>query len=177
MSYDKTIWTESTAVTVARLQKQEDGIADIEAFINTAIAQAEQNVLEAKLPIVNAIKSTNNKLNAQIANTWPQLAAFIQGLKGFETGTTMVTRTGADYILRLENLGFTPSAVIATAINENQNGFIFNNKNYYFTVTQFGGFPNSKAAVIFPNGCELLTWTDQTGNPPYILNYTWIAIK
>lgn len=117
MSYTKTIWNETTAITPARLQNQEDGIEQIKTDIDVtlsefqtdvdlAIAQAETNVVNGKNVLSTAINTKRVVSNPDM--TFQQLADKVSeinlnkrianGIIGFVVGpTATLTVTGLPF--------------------------------------------------------------------------------
>jgi hypothetical protein len=116
MPYTKTNWDETTAITVERLNKQEDGIGDVEDYVDAEIAIANQNILDAKTPLATAI--TNKGVNTASTSSFTQMATnigAITAIKSVQSGvyTTPITSSTTGTIPLSNPVNVSKSVIIA----------------------------------------------------------------
>jgi hypothetical protein len=126
MPYTKTDWDETTAITVERLNKQEDGIGDVEDYVDAEIAIANQNILDAKTPLATAI--TNKGVATASTSTFTQMATnigAITAIKSVQQGIfTATSGSGTTRTLTLPNsVNTSKSIIIAERRATDGNGF------------------------------------------------------
>jgi len=126
MPYTKTDWDETTAITAERLNKQEDGIGDVEDYVDAEIAIANQNILDAKTPLATAI--TNKGVTTASTSTFTQMATnigAITAIKSVQQGIfTATSGSGNTRTLTLPNsVNTSKSIIIAERGASSSNGF------------------------------------------------------
>jgi hypothetical protein len=126
MPYTKTDWDETTAITVARLNNQEDGIGDVEDHVDAQVAIANQNILDAKTPLASAI--TNKGVTTATTSTFTQMATnigAITAVKSIQQGIFVASNaSGSTRTLALANsVNISKSIIIAERRQSGSNGF------------------------------------------------------
>lgn len=111
--YEKTIWDENTAITIGRLNKQEQGIAQAQADVDAAITQATQNVIDGKTLISNAINT--KRVVSTPSMTFQQLADKVSEInlnKRVASGEVVADSSGN---VLVSGLPFQPSFITVSA--------------------------------------------------------------
>ena len=79
LPYTKTEWDETTAITEARLNNQENGIANLEDYVDTQLGIANTNIVNGKTLLATAI--TNKDVASTNTDTYTQMAEKIDDIR------------------------------------------------------------------------------------------------